>query len=117
MRQVMRVAQGKGTGQELVLLSSPLGAAAGAVRISDRFFYRLDGRTLQREGVTPDVELPGSDAVSERERPGALVAADVAPFEPTSPAPLPTAVLAAPSSAPDTEQRALEIALAYAGSV
>jgi C-terminal processing protease CtpA/Prc len=112
-----RRTHGKGTGQELVLLSSPLGAAAGAVRISDRFFYRLDGRTLQQKGVTPDVELPGSDPTSERERPDALVASDVAPFERISIAPLPAAVLETRSNAPDPDQRALEIALAYAGSV
>jgi carboxyl-terminal processing protease len=64
---------GKGTGQTLVLLSSPHGGRDGAVRVTDRRFHRLDGRPLQQLGVTPDVVLPSSTAIaSERDRIDAL---------------------------------------------
>lgn len=64
---------GKGTGQTLVLLSSPRGGHDGAVRVTDRRFHRLNGRPLQRLGVTPNVELPTSVAIrTERDRSDAL---------------------------------------------
>jgi hypothetical protein len=48
---------GKGVGQTLVLLSSPIGGALGAVDVTERAFYRLDGTALHGLGVTPDVAL------------------------------------------------------------
>jgi hypothetical protein len=48
---------GKGLGQTLVLLSSPIGGALGAVDVTERAYYRLDGTALHGHGVTPDVEL------------------------------------------------------------
>jgi len=48
---------GKGIGQTLVLLSSPIGGALGAVDVTERAFYRLDGTALHELGVTPDVAL------------------------------------------------------------
>ncbi|HMI93512.1 MAG TPA: S41 family peptidase, partial [Polyangiales bacterium] len=48
---------GKGLAQTLVLLGSPLGTSQGAVEVSERAFYRLDGSVLQGRGVVPDVAL------------------------------------------------------------
>jgi hypothetical protein len=48
---------GKGFGQTLVLLSSPVGGVLGAVDVTERVFYRLDGTSLHGFGVTPDVAL------------------------------------------------------------
>jgi C-terminal processing protease CtpA/Prc len=70
---------GKGTGQTLVPLTSPRDASEGAVDVTDRRFYRIDGRPLQREGVTPDVALPGPERPSERTRSDTLPADQVAP--------------------------------------
>ncbi|MDH5676065.1 MAG: S41 family peptidase [Myxococcales bacterium] len=71
--------QGKGTGQSLVWRSSPGGDRSEAVRVSDRAYYRLDSRPLQKYGVTPDTELPAAGATTERERDGALSLEAIAP--------------------------------------
>lgn len=65
---------GKGTSQSLVWLASPLGAKTGAVRISTGRMFRVDGRGIQRQGVTPDVVLKAraSGIDTERHRAGAL---------------------------------------------
>jgi carboxyl-terminal processing protease len=70
---------GKGTGQTLVPLSSPRDAHEGAVDVTDRRFYRVDGRGLQRDGVTPDIALAGPELPSERTHPDALLADQIAP--------------------------------------
>jgi C-terminal processing protease CtpA/Prc len=70
---------GKGTGQTLIHLGSPRDPEQGAVDVSDRRFYRIDGRPLQREGVMPDIVLPAPELASERTRPGALLADYVDP--------------------------------------
>jgi carboxyl-terminal processing protease len=71
---------GEGTGQTLVLLSSPLGASAGAVRVTDRVFFRLDGKALQLKGVTPDIELApaGAPRATERDLADAIRVDDIA---------------------------------------
>lgn len=75
---------GKGTGQTLVLLSSPRGGRDGALRVTDRRFHRLDGKPLQQLGVTPDVELPTSATViTERDRHGALLFEPIPSIEAT----------------------------------
>ena len=113
---------GKGLATTLVLLSSPLGTAQGAVEVSERAFYRLDGRVLQGQGVTPDVELPPDPAAPPR------APAFVAPWLPERIAPLahddpparldPRAIAAARTAgrapAVDEAQRLLAIATAYA---
>jgi hypothetical protein len=48
---------GKGVGQTLVLLSSPIGGVLGAVDVTERTFHRLDGTALHGLGVTPDIAL------------------------------------------------------------
>ena len=112
--------QGKGSGQTLVLLSSPTGAPAGAVNVSDRLFYRLDGQPLQRLGVTPDIELAadGATVQTERERASALTASPLAPQQP-GPQRLDPALVralrerAAATADATSEQRVLDVAAAY----
>jgi carboxyl-terminal processing protease len=88
---------GKGTGQTLVLLSSPRGGRDGAVRVTDTRFHRLDGKPLQQLGVTPDVELPTSSTITtERERPNALVFEAIQPIEAPPPLREAPAIDAAP---------------------
>ncbi len=69
--------QGKGTAQELNFLASPLGTQMGAVNVTSRQFYRLNGDSIQRRGVRPDVELSLSNTdletiAREEDRPNAL---------------------------------------------
>ena len=112
---------GKGLATTLVLLSSPLGTALGAVEVSERAFYRLDGRVLQGAGVTPDVELAPDPGGSSR------TPAFIAPWLPARIEPdaavgvvqldsraLGVAREAAQASKGDLVERALAVALAYA---
>ena len=49
-------AHGHGSAQTVVLLQSP----SGALRVTDRYFVRLNGRPIERRGVAPDRDLPAS---------------------------------------------------------
>jgi hypothetical protein len=69
---------GKGLGQTLVLLSSPIGGALGAIDVTERAFYRLDGTALHGLGVTPDIAL-----ASRSEHESALPSWCPARIEPT----------------------------------
>ena len=51
---------GHGSAQTVVLLQSPKGAPEGALRVTDRYFVRLNGRPIERRGVAPDRDLPAS---------------------------------------------------------
>jgi hypothetical protein len=95
---------GKGLAQTLVLLGSPRDLGDGAVDVSERRFYRLDGRPLQREGVTPDVLYPGGSEMSERSLPGALAPDEIAP------APVP---FSAQPSRPAVESSAVRAVTSY----
>jgi hypothetical protein len=116
---------GKGLAQTLVLLSSPLGPAQGAVEVSERAFYRLDGRALQGAGVTPDVELAADSAAPPRVPPFSAPwlpakieppSASAAGASPLDPARIERARAASASvPAPDSElDRVLAAAIAYA---
>ena len=63
---------GKGTGQALIPLGSPADATQGAVDVSDRRFYRRDGRALQCAGVVPDLVVPAPGRARECTSPDAL---------------------------------------------
>jgi C-terminal processing protease CtpA/Prc len=111
---------GKGTGQSLVLLSSPLGASSGAVRVTDRFFFRVDGSVLQRNGVTPDIAIAAAPRTTERDDPRALVTTDITALERAPRSPLDPALVdrvrtrsAAQGANADPEQTARSIAVAY----
>jgi carboxyl-terminal processing protease len=115
---------GKGTGQTLVLLSSPLGATSGAVRVTDRFFFRIDGRALQRVGVTPDVAIAGAQRATERDDPHALSSQDIAPAERAARTPLDAMLIdrvrvqsAGRNADGDPEHAARSIAVAYLNAV
>ncbi len=67
--------QGKGTAQELHFLASPIGTRFGAVNVTSRQFYRLNGASIQIRGVKPDVQLQSpraEDILTEAGRPNAL---------------------------------------------
>jgi C-terminal processing protease CtpA/Prc len=111
---------GKGTGQTLVLLSSPLGATSGAVRVTDRFFFRIDGTALQRNGVTPDVVITAASRPTERDDAHALISEDIVPPERTARTPIDPGLVervraqgAVRGANGDPEQAARSVAVAY----
>jgi hypothetical protein len=62
-RLIGRRTLGHGSAQTLVLLRSPRGTAEGAVRITDRYFFRPSGAAIEGRGVEPDRALPpGAEA-------------------------------------------------------
>ena len=118
---------GKGLAQTLVLLGSPLGTSHGAVEVSERAFYRLDGAVLQGRGVMPDVEI--AFAKQAPVRPAPFVAPwlpdRIAPLIPPAPRALAAAdplararsaaqAAADSADAADDVQRVLAVAIAYA---
>lgn len=59
---------GKGTVQNLIDLDRWHGDATplyGQVKLTTAQFFRIDGRTTQHDGVTPDIALPGSGLAAE----------------------------------------------------
>jgi C-terminal processing protease CtpA/Prc len=78
---------GHGSAQTLVLLSSPKGASAGAVRVTDRGFLRLSGAAIEDAGVTPDVALEAIGEPGAVDGPLGLRIAEALGHEPVKPAP------------------------------
>ena len=100
---------GKGSVQSIL----PLGVDKGALRLTTALYHGPSGRTVQRTGVGPDIELVGApqsiagSSRREADRPQALPGAD-------EPAPPKTRVEAARCVKPRTDfDPALACALAY----
>ena len=51
---------GYGSAQTLVFLQSPKGAPEGALRVTDRYFVRLNGEPIEGRGLAPDRALPST---------------------------------------------------------
>lgn len=126
---------GKGLAQTLVLLGSPLERSEGAVEVSERAFYRLDGSVIQGRGITPDVQLALGEQSAARPAPfvAAWLPARIDPATAPVTAALPATQLAraraAASShagvsgaatdaadATDELERVLAVAIAYAST-
>jgi hypothetical protein len=92
--------------------------------VTDRFFFRIDGRALQRVGVAPDVAIAGAQRVTERDDPHALSSQDVTPAEPAARTPIDAMLIdrmraqsAGRNADGDSEHAARSIAVAYLNAV
>jgi carboxyl-terminal processing protease len=103
---------GKGSVQTVL----PLGENNGALRLTTAYYHGPSGQTVNRVGVTPDIELVDASRSDAARRP--TDAAD-APVEPTPPRRAQARVEAARCAAARAVDAALSCAVAYlrAGSV